>query len=165
MTLPLFVHADATPAVLTSDGQCVTYQMLRHDIAQAAALLQPRSLLFIVGHNDYAVVRWYLAALEYGHVVMLLPADLADSQLHNLLQLYQPRYLLAPPSRRMQLPPQFQPCSLDWQDQGAPATASRFSLFNLNFWFHRRAETGAHVQSQFSQQCQRDRHVFATGAA
>lgn len=120
MTSPLFVHADATPAVITSDGQCVTYQMLRHDIAQAAALLQPRSLLFIVGHNDYAVVRWYLAALEYGHVVMLLPADLADSQLHNLLQLYQPRYLLAPSSRSMQLPPQFQPCPLDWHDQGAP---------------------------------------------
>lgn len=116
MTSLLFAHADAQLAVITADGAAahgISYQRLRHDIASANARLQPRSLLFIVGHNDYAVVRWYLAALEYGHVVMLLPADIASEQLQHLLALYQPRYLLVTPTRQLTLPSNWQACALD----------------------------------------------------
>ncbi len=107
------LHPAATTqiALITPHGNAVSYDALRADARQSNTLLQARSLLFLVGYNDYALVRWYVTAFEYGHVVLLLPPDIATSELGKLIDLYQPRYFIcaANVAERFSPPARFQP--------------------------------------------------------
>lgn len=81
-------------ALITQNGTQISFAKLNADMQRLNSGLKPRSLIFIFGNNDYAVVRWYLTSLEYNHVVKLLPDNISSSEIYKLLDIYQPRYLL-----------------------------------------------------------------------
>ena len=81
-------------ALITQNGKNISYNQLHSDMQRLNSALKARSLIFIFGNNDYAVVRWYLTSLEYNHVVKLLPDTISINELYKLLEIYQPRYLL-----------------------------------------------------------------------
>ncbi|HCV05183.1 AMP-dependent synthetase [Candidatus Saccharibacteria bacterium] len=82
-------------AVITQNGEHYTYQMLSNDVSKIARSFKSRSLLFIIGSNDYSCLVHYLAALESDTVVLFLSASIAAAQLKTLLYTYRPEYVLA----------------------------------------------------------------------
>jgi len=64
-------------AIITETGRVVTYSALLNDITSVASQLKDRDLIFIICHNDYAPLQFYLAALETGVVPLILSADIA----------------------------------------------------------------------------------------
>jgi acyl-coenzyme A synthetase/AMP-(fatty) acid ligase len=82
-------------AVITEDGEVITYAKLFQDINEATLELNGLQRLFIICQNDYIALVYYLAALQSKTVVLLLGIDTPIAQLNNLISRYQPCGILA----------------------------------------------------------------------
>lgn len=81
-------------AIVTSNGINIIYSQLFNDIRFFDNLIEKRSLIFLIGNNDYVLILWYLTSIEFDHAVLLLPPSTNPEQLIELLKIYQPRYLI-----------------------------------------------------------------------
>jgi acyl-CoA synthetase (AMP-forming)/AMP-acid ligase II len=79
-----------------ADGAEIVYEELAARVQACAAKLGERSLIFLFCRNTVSSVVWYLAALEGGHAVALLPAGLAAEFQERLMDLYKPEWILSP---------------------------------------------------------------------
>ncbi|MFC3031835.1 AMP-binding protein [Pseudoalteromonas fenneropenaei] len=81
-------------AVISENGLEVTYRQLRGEIESVAKYLAPRSVIFIQGENHFQSLLYYLAALESGVVPLMLSHELSELRLQELVDTYQPRYIV-----------------------------------------------------------------------
>jgi len=88
-------------ALITATGDSISYEQLKDDASKVANSLKPNSLIFLVGLNDYILVLYYLASFEHNHVALLLPSDIQEIELIDLLKIYQPNYLLLHPGAKI----------------------------------------------------------------
>ncbi len=91
--LDVGAHGSRT-AIRTADGE-ITYAQLRERAADLAAdvLGRTRRLVLIEGANHLDAVTAYLAALEHGHVALLVPEG-RPTQTRDLVDAYDPDVLL-----------------------------------------------------------------------
>jgi acyl-CoA synthetase (AMP-forming)/AMP-acid ligase II len=77
-------------AIISQNGERLTYRQLAARVDEAAARLGPRKrLLMIEAANEVEPIVWYLGALRGGHCVLLTAADSAG-QAEELAAIYQP---------------------------------------------------------------------------
>ncbi|ALO41442.1 AMP-binding protein [Pseudoalteromonas phenolica] len=86
-------------AIISQDGQHITYQQLAHDTVEASRLLEPNNTIFIIAKNDYPAVTFYLAGMEFNTVPLLLSNRLQAEQLQSLIMQYQPNFILVDKKR------------------------------------------------------------------
>ena len=77
-------------ALITDDGERLTYNELALRVAQRAAELERGVLRFCLCKNDVASVVEYLACLEAGAPVVMLDANKDVETIENLRQIYKP---------------------------------------------------------------------------
>lgn len=133
-------------ALITQNGLSISYGQLQVDMQRLNCGLQPRSLIFIIGNNDYTVVRWYLTSLQYNHVVMILPDTIQNSEVYKLLDIYQPRYLICSLqfSEHKQLPENFIPAKID-----PICTSDSFSIEKYSIWQNQNPQPLLHESLAF----------------
>jgi long-chain acyl-CoA synthetase len=101
-------------ALVLDDGAVLSYGALDAEVARCQRVLQGRSLIFCLCHNDLPSLVAYLAALRASLVPLLLPGNLDEAALAKLVQTYEPRYLVHQRSE-LALPGWSAPL---WQDRG-----------------------------------------------
>lgn len=84
-----------TPALLTGDGEAVTYAGLpRRTDAWCRLLAHPRkALVLCLAGRDLATALCYLAALRLGHAVAMLDAGVAPAARDRILAAYRPDFV------------------------------------------------------------------------
>lgn len=89
-------HDSLSPAVHTAEEGWLTYAALAGRIDEFSRRLStfPRSLVFLFGRNDLPSLVAYMAAVEAGHAVALLEAEIRPEAKRQLLDRYQPEWLL-----------------------------------------------------------------------
>jgi len=81
-------------ALITEQGQSISYAKLLIDIEKVSQQLIDGSIIFILGKNDYTTLIFYLASLESKTVPLLLSPELSDEQLQVFINKYQPKLIL-----------------------------------------------------------------------
>jgi long-chain acyl-CoA synthetase len=82
-------------ALITEAGRAISYRDLLNDISRVSTYLKPHDLLFIVGHNDYPTLLFYLASLECGTVPLILSADMQADQIKRLIDVFSPHLIIS----------------------------------------------------------------------
>jgi len=119
-----FLRRPASPelALIEADtGETLTYAELEGALVDAGRQLSPgqppasapaseKALVFLFCRNELSAVLLYLTAIEQGHAVALLDADLDAGLKAQLLERYRPRFAWFPegsplPERRAQVSP------------------------------------------------------------
>lgn len=77
-------------ALITDDGERLTYDKLAERVAQRAKELEQGVLRFCLCKNDIASVVEYLACLDAGAPVVMLDANKDAETIENLRQIYKP---------------------------------------------------------------------------
>lgn len=91
---------ESKTALISSEGQRVTYGELRVDILHMRESIPERCLMVIVCDNSVATIRFYLAAVAADCVPLLLGTDLYEEYLKNYIHLYQPQFIWMSKSKR-----------------------------------------------------------------
>lgn len=99
MVFDLTQYRDKT-AVLSEEGNRLTYGALHAFIGQIGQALQKGNLAFCLCHNSIGSLAGYLAFLEYGVPAVMLEADKAKQVIDGLIEVYQPRYIWLPVERK-----------------------------------------------------------------
>jgi len=92
------------PALLTDEGQSLTYGQLRAEVSRCSKFLPPKRLIFLAGRNDVPTTVTYLACLETGIVPLLLGPDISSTAFSRLLDTYQPAYVFLPTTLAINYP-------------------------------------------------------------
>lgn len=81
-------------ALITPEGESLTYREL-YALADelAAPLGKGKKLVFLCCKNSRRVVAAYLGCLRHGHVALLLNAEIEESMLHRLMEVYHPDFI------------------------------------------------------------------------
>ena len=80
-------------ALIESTGQRTTYLELNQHISDFSTFFTDRHLIFIIGENNFATIVCYLSAIESRVVPLLLSSKISQTQLINLIEIYQPKYI------------------------------------------------------------------------
>jgi long-chain acyl-CoA synthetase len=84
-------------AVIDSNDESLTYQEFRIEIDRyQKEIRDSRSLIFILTQNNKASLVAYCSSIQYGHVPLLINADINKELLSDLVERYQPNYLFMP---------------------------------------------------------------------
>jgi acyl-coenzyme A synthetase/AMP-(fatty) acid ligase len=84
-------------AVIDSNGESLTYQDFSYEIDLfQKEIRDSRSLIFILTGNNMASLVAYCSSIQYGHVPLLINADINQELLTELVDRYQPNYLFMP---------------------------------------------------------------------
>lgn len=83
-------------ALRVDGGREVSYSELHSEINRFSRLIPTGSLVFLIGSNDLESITFYLACLEKAAVPLLLPKEIANEALENLISVYKPNYLFKP---------------------------------------------------------------------
>ena len=86
-------------ALVTSDGQRITYAELNGRIRETAELLEARRVCFCLCENGIQSVVNYLSCLNAGVVPLLLSKEIDRGLLDNLIRTYRPEYLFVKENR------------------------------------------------------------------
>jgi long-chain acyl-CoA synthetase len=86
-------------ALLTEQGEYLTYRQLHERVIAFANCLHSRRLAFLVGQNDVPTIIAYLGFLEASTVPLLLNRDISKESLNRLLEIYKPTYIFLPKDR------------------------------------------------------------------
>lgn len=81
------------PALIEESGRIWTFEELTRQADKIAAMMEKRSLLFLLCKNQASTVAAYVGALRKRVVPLLLRADIPENLLQHLLDIYQPQYL------------------------------------------------------------------------
>lgn len=84
------------PALLTDDGNILTYRQLHNQVIELSKELESHQLVFLLGRNDIATIQTYLSCFESGSVPLLLSPDISSEFLLNLANVYQPQFIFLP---------------------------------------------------------------------
>jgi len=90
MLTKIFDKYKSNTAVITDEGQVVTYAELGNIVAKKAATLTPHVLQFCLCENKLESLVFYLACLEAKAPVVMLDAHKDEALLENLRQIYRP---------------------------------------------------------------------------
>lgn len=82
-------------AVITNNGIEITYRNLVDDINDFYQYIKKRSLVFILGRNDYPSLICYLSLLENNSVSIILSPDLSSDQILELIRKYNPNFIFS----------------------------------------------------------------------
>lgn len=83
-------------AIITENGDSITYQQLITDGVSLVDKLEARSLMFLVCKNSLESVCAYIAALRKRIVPVMINHGIEVELLQNLLNLYKPTYIFSP---------------------------------------------------------------------
>lgn len=84
------------PAVITEDGQEISYAGLTSCCGELASHIPSRSLVFSLCRNELGSLIGYAAFLNAGIVPLMLKADLDKELLDRLVETYRPDYIYLP---------------------------------------------------------------------
>ena len=90
------ITPSSKPAIVSSDGEVVTYRDLYEEIEKAKPLLRKRSLAFCLCENSPSSITAYLTCMNSGLVPLLLDRKIDRALLADLLKAYEPYYLFLP---------------------------------------------------------------------
>ncbi len=93
MLLNINNHTPSHLAAKDSNGDTITYGELSSIMSHAKTSINERSLIFILCHNHIGTLAWVLSAIESKAVPLLLNANMDSDLLHNLIDIYKPRYI------------------------------------------------------------------------
>ncbi|MBO4687291.1 MAG: AMP-binding protein [Clostridiales bacterium] len=83
-------------ALIDEFGRGLTYRQLLLEGKRLADTIESRSLVFILCKNEIGSILGYVSFLNAGIVPALLSSGIEAGLLHNLLNVYQPKYLWVP---------------------------------------------------------------------
>lgn len=86
----------ANSVALQQASDCLTYKQLEELSDALASHMKSRSLAFCMASNSIGFVIGYCACLQHGIVPLLLPANIDQPMLENLIEVYKPNYIYAP---------------------------------------------------------------------
>ena len=95
MLLDIDKHGDKV-AVVDSNGEKLLYSQLPKFAEIFEKDFLHRSLFFILTRNDVGGVAWVMSAILAGHVPLILSAHTDPKLLENLIETYQPQYIIHP---------------------------------------------------------------------
>lgn len=81
-------------AVITENGQSVTYRQLADDTIRVSNQLFPQTTLFIISKNDYPALLFYIAGIEFQTVPLMLNDKLSEQRILELINQYLPNFIL-----------------------------------------------------------------------
>lgn len=86
------------PCIVTEDDRCFSYTELQQQVdpIKAAFAASSKLLIFVLCSHSVASLAGYLACLQAGHAVLLLPHDMDLALLEPLLAVYRPDYVWSP---------------------------------------------------------------------
>ena len=94
--LNLHKHPKDALAAIDAQGQQLSYGELLDFAVRLEHLVQPRSLLFLLGENNVGGIAWAIGSICAGHVPLILNAHM-DGQLYaSLFASYRPVYVCVP---------------------------------------------------------------------
>ena len=91
-------------AVMDEYGQSMTYEDLTVEGKRIEKVVNERCLVFSLCQNSIGSVVGYTAFMNAHIVPVLLNAHLEIGLLHNLLDIYRPKYLWMPEAREKEFP-------------------------------------------------------------
>ena len=86
-------------AVITPDGQTLTYEQLFRKADEFSIGLKPNSLILIQASNNLASLTAYLSCLRNGHIAMLISREISIAMKNNIVIRYSPDYVYSPNER------------------------------------------------------------------
>ena len=86
-------------AVITENGDRITYDTLIADADKLAAYIGKRSLIFMICENCYECIMAYIAFLRSGSVPVLINSKNDSEMLGKLTDSYKPQYVFCPADR------------------------------------------------------------------
>lgn len=100
-------------ALITPDGQRITYAELHDRIQLTAELLEARRVCFCLCENGIQSVVNYLSCLNAGTVPLLLSKEIDHDVLVNLIRTYRPEYLFVTENREKEAEGYLSACRTD----------------------------------------------------
>ncbi len=87
--------------VITEDGSCLSRADLQAKVDRLKESLDcpHKALVFVLCRNDLPSLAAYLACLQKGHAILLLPHDMEVALLESLAATYRPDFIWSPRSR------------------------------------------------------------------
>lgn len=86
-------------ALISDSGEIITYSELTHIVGDVSKHLERNSLALLVMNNDVGAVAFYLACLLVGTVVIIVDKDIAELEMNNYIQQYEPDYIIISKSK------------------------------------------------------------------
>ena len=83
-------------AVVTDDGRTVSYAKLKQMTDEWAAMMPPRSLVFLLVGNNIDSLVAYVACLNHGIVSLMLDAKIDGQLLQRFIDIYRPDFIWRP---------------------------------------------------------------------
>lgn len=96
MFLNIDAHNENKIALTDDTGETMSYGQLQNFILNFKNVMPTRSVVFILCSNTIGAVATFLACIENKVVPLLLGKDLDRDLLRNLIDVYQPQYLIVP---------------------------------------------------------------------
>lgn len=90
-------------AVVTEQGQKLSYKELLSLVDQIGAGLRKNTLSFCLCHNSIGSLVGYLAFLEFGIPTVMLDGDKSKDLIDSLINVYHPHYIWLPTERKQDL--------------------------------------------------------------
>ncbi|WP_367871475.1 AMP-binding protein [Luteolibacter sp. Populi] len=88
----------SAPAVVTEDGRNWSYAALQRqvDLVKGSLDAPAKSLVFVLSDHSIGCLAGYLACLQAGHALLLLPHDMDKTLLEPLVEIYRPDFIWSP---------------------------------------------------------------------
>ncbi len=80
-------------SIITENNRDITYDELYQEIDKFKQYIKHRSIIFIIGGNDYFSLVCYLASLEITAVPLLLSSNIDNYNLSLLIKTYDPKFI------------------------------------------------------------------------
>ena len=84
-------------AFTTSDGQNINYQSFLKNIDEQSLNFNTKfkSLIFLIGKNNYETAVLYTSCIFTNHTIALLDSNLDNNLLDNLIKIYKPDFIIS----------------------------------------------------------------------
>ena len=128
MFLNIDAHNENKIALTDDTGERMSYGQLQNFILNFKNIMPTRSVVFILCSNTIGAVAAFLACFENKVVPLLLNKDLDRALLKNLLDIYQPQYLIVPANTEVE----FNKYTLVVQINNFVVLATKFPQYAIN---------------------------------
>lgn len=98
-----FLHYQKNIAIITEQGNAITYKQLDSCCDNFVKNIEKRSLILFLCGNDLGSLIGYVAAIKHQHVPLMLDENIDVNQLYDYISRYQPDLVYLPYSRHSEI--------------------------------------------------------------
>ena len=94
------IHKYSKKIAIVDNNKKISYAKLIKHSKKLVKKIEKRSLVFILGGNNYETIAYYVGLVRSKSVVVLVDQNLNDLFLKNLVKKYKPNYIILPNKKK-----------------------------------------------------------------